>query len=215
MNAMLTATIPLPAVLDQPVSHGPCRRHSIDDFDLTAAAVDRFNSLLARLGRRAAPLDCDRLATAARELRVRAAGTSEPPCIVQRMKRLEAAARMIGDGQWEAAGDAGDTAALMVHYARGSYQLLPDSLPTIGHLDEAIAVEAAWPALGREVAAFLDYCRIRSLEAALRGLEIGGFTFTRRDWEEARQAEYALEKQRRCIREGSYLPAFEPRFVVH
>lgn len=215
MNAMLTATIPLPAILDQPSPVGPGRRHCIDNYNLTAAAVDRFNSLLARLGRRAAPLDCDRLATAARELRDRAAGTTEPPCIEQRMKRLEAAAQMIDDGQWEPVDDAGNAAALVVHYAHGRYQLLPNSLPTVGHLDDAIAVDAAWPALAAEVASFLDYCRIRSLEAALRGRSIGAFTFTRRDWEEARQAEYALDRQRRCIREGSYLPALVPRFAIH
>ncbi|HEV8695450.1 MAG TPA: hypothetical protein VGQ93_14905, partial [Lysobacter sp.] len=101
MNAMLTATIPLPAILDQPSPFGPGRRHCIDNFNLSAAAVDRFNALLTRLGRRTAPLDCDRLATAARELRSAAAGASEPPCIQQRMKRLEAAARMIDDSQWE------------------------------------------------------------------------------------------------------------------
>jgi hypothetical protein len=215
MNAMLTATIPLPAILDQPSPIGPGRRHSIDNFHLTAASVDRFNSLLARLGRRAAPLDCDRLATAARELRDSAAGAGEPACIVQRMKRLEAAARMLDDGQWEPVDDAGNVAALMVHYASGRYQLLPNSLPTVGHLDDAIAVEAAWPSLRSEVASFLDYCRVRSLEASLRGRAVGGFGFSRDDWAEARQAEYVLEKQRRCIRESSYVPQLGTCFVVH
>jgi uncharacterized membrane protein YkvA (DUF1232 family) len=215
MNAMLTATIPLPAILDRPSPIGPGRRHCIDDFHLTAASVDRFNALLARVGRRAAPLDCDRLATAARELRDGVAGAGEPACILQRMKRLEAAARMLDDGQWEPDDDAGNVASLMVHYANGRYQLLPNSLPTVGHLDDAIAVEAAWPSLQDEVAAFLDYCRVRSLEASLRGREVGGFGFNRYDWIQARQAEAYLEKQRRCIRESSYLPQMEARFLVH
>lgn len=215
MNVMLTTAIPLPAILDQPSPIGPSRRHRIDNFHLTAASVDRFNDLLARLGRRAAPLDCDRLATAARELRDHTVGASEPACIVQRMNRLEAAAQMIDDGQWEPADDAGNVAALMIQYAGGRFQLLPNSLPTVGHLDDAIAVEAAWPSLRTEVAAFLDYCRIRSLEASLRGREPGDFGFTRSDWEEARQAEYFLARQRRCIRENSYLPQLEPRFTVH
>lgn len=215
MNAMLTATIPLPAILDQPSPIGPGRRHCIDNFHLTAASVDRFNALLARLGRRAAPLDCDRLATAARELRDGVAGAGEPACILQRMKRLEAAARMLDDGQWEPVDDAGNVAALMVHYATGRYQLLPNSLPTIGHLDEAIAVEAAWPSLQDEVADFLDYCRVRSLEASLRGRDVQAFGFSRNDWIQARQAEYRLEKQRRCIRESSYLPQREACFIVH
>jgi hypothetical protein len=215
MNAMLTATIPLPAILDQPSPIGPGRRRCIDNFHLTAASVDRFNALLARLGRRAAPLDCDRLATAARELRDGVAGAGEPACILQRMKRLEAAARMLDDGQWEPVDDVGNVAALMVHYATGRYQLLPNSLPTVGHLDDAIAVEAAWPSLQAEVAAFLDYCRVRSLEASLRGRDIGGFGFDRNDWEQARQAEYYLEKQRRSIRESSYVPQMETHFLVH
>ncbi|QNP40246.1 hypothetical protein [Lysobacter solisilvae (ex Woo and Kim 2020)] len=215
MNAMLTATIPLPAILDQPSPIGPGRRHCIDNFHLTAASVDRFNALLARLGRRNAPLDCDRLATAARELRDRVNGTGEPACILQRMKRLEAAAKMLNDSQWEPIDDAGAVAALMVHYVTGRYQLLPNSLPTVGHLDDAIAVDAAWPALRDEVAAFLDYCRLRSLEAMLRGREIGAFQFSRNDWEDARRAEYTLEKQRRCIRENSYLPQREACFYVH
>lgn len=215
MNVMLTATIPLPAVLDQPSTIGPARRHSIDNFHLTAASVDRFNAMLARLGRRTAPLDCDRLATAARELRDRTSGADEPACILQRMKRLETAALMLGDVQWEPADGAGTIASLMVHYANGRDQLLPNSLPGVGRLDDAIAVEAAWPSLRSEVASFLDYCRVRSMEAALRGRDIGGFDFSRYDWEEACQAEYALDKQRRCIREGSYLPQREPCFLVH
>lgn len=215
MNAMLTTTIPLPAILDQPSPIGPSRRHRIDGFDITAASVDRFNDLLARLGRRTAPLDCDRLATAARELRDHAVGTFEPACIVQRMKRLETAARMLDDGQWQSADDAGDVAALVVRYACGRQQLLPNTLPTIGHLDDAIAIEAAWPAIRTEVADFLDYCRIRSLEAGLRGTEPGAFGFTRADWEEARRAECALERQRRCIRESSYVPQRQSLFTVH
>ena len=214
MNAMLAVTIPLPAILDQPSPIGPGRRHCIGDVHLTAASVDRFNALLSRLGRRAAPLDCDRLATAARELRD-VSGTGEPACIQQRMKRLEAAALMLDDKQWEPGDDAGNIAALMLHYATGRYQLLPNSLPTVGHLDDAIAVEAAWPSLQDEVTSFLDYCRVRSLEAALRDRDIGAFKFTRNDWREARQAEYVMEKQRRCIRESSYLPQREARFFVH
>lgn len=215
MNAMLAATIPLPAVLDQPSTIGPARRHSIDNFHLTAASVDRFNAVLARLGRRTAPLDCDRLATAARELRDRTSGADEPVCIQQRMKRLEAAALMLDDVQWQPMDAAAPIASLVVHYASGRDQLLPNSLPGVGRLDDAIAVEAAWPSLRSEVAAFLDYCRVRSLEAALRGRDVGGFGFSRSDWEVARQAEYALEKQRRCIREGSYLPQRAPCFLIH
>jgi len=216
MNAMLTTTIPLPAILDQPSPVGLGRRHRIDNFDLSSAAVDRFNELLARLGRRAVPLDCDRIATAARQLRDDIVPDTEPPCIRQRMQRLEAAAQMLGDDKWEPANEAGDMAAVVIQYARGTDHLLPDSVVAkVGHLDDAIVLEAAWPKLADEVEYFLDFCRLRELEAALRGCKVGEFTFTRADWVQARRAEAALAVQRRCIRERSYLPALTPRFVVH
>lgn len=216
MNAMLIATSPLPAVLDQPGSIDPGRRHRIDGIDLSEGAVERFNSWLTHLGRRGVPLNRDHLATAARELHDTAGGTSEPPCIEQRMKLLEAAARMVADAQWKPADtDVADIAAEMVQYANGQQQLLPNSLPGIGRLDEAIAVDAAWPRLAAEVDAFLDYCRVRSLEAAMRGCDIGSFSFTREDWEQARGAEAELEHRLHRIRDNTYLPTPVARFVVH
>lgn len=215
MNAILSATIPLPAILDQPSPVGLGRRHRIDDFELSPVDVDRFNTLLARLGRRAAPLDRDRIATAARELRDGAANDGAPPCIRQRVARLEAAAQMIDEAAWEPADEAGTTAAQIVRYAHGPYHVLPPTMPKVGRLDDAIVLEAAWPKLADEVECFLDFCRVRELEAALRGCGVGEFVFTRADWVRARRAEAILTVQRRCIRERSYLPALTPRFLVH
>lgn len=214
MNAMLTTAVPLPAILDQPASDVRARRHHIGDFDLGAADLDRFNTLLIRLGRNA-PLDRDRVATAARELRAGAKDAFEPACIQQRMVRLQAAANMIGDMQWTTPDDAGNAAELIVHYALGQEQLLPNTLPTVGRLDDAIAIDAAWPKLHAEVDAFIDYVRLRSLEAELRGRDPSQFAFSRSDWEEARVAEAQLEQQRRAVRESSYLPATAPLFSIH
>lgn len=217
MNATLVATSPLPAVLDRPSSVDPGRRHRVDGIDLSEGAVERFNSWLTHLGRRGAPLNRDHLATAARELcRDAAAEAPEPPCIEQRMKLLDAAAAMIADAQWSpASAEAAGLATEMVRYANGQQQLLPNSLPAIGRLDEAIAVDAAWPKLEAEVDAYLDYCRVRSLEAALRGCAVGSFPFTREDWRRARRAQAELEHRLGRIREDSYLPAPVARFVVH
>lgn len=52
MNAILSTTIPLPVILDRPAVAGPGRRHRIENYSLTPLAVERFNNLLLRLGRR-------------------------------------------------------------------------------------------------------------------------------------------------------------------
>ena len=74
---------------------GSGRRHNINGFDLRTADVDRFNGLLARLGRTRSPLDADQLASAARELCDRSIHDFSPPSIRQRLRRIAAVEQMV------------------------------------------------------------------------------------------------------------------------
>lgn len=218
MNALLANLQPLPSILVQP-SVGGGRRHRIGDHNIDGSRLDRFNELLDRLDHAFAPLDCDRLATAARELcdrAVRAAlPAAMPACIGQRMRRIAAAARMVADPAWSAANDAGEAAGVVVAYARDRDDLIPDRLPRVGRLDDAIVIDAAWPRLATEIADYFDFRRLHRLEAALRGTDPAGFRFDRDDWQQARQAEAALAEHRRTIRCSSYLSAPAAVFRVH
>lgn len=213
MNAMLSATIPLPAILDQPVSAGAGRRHRIDTYCLTPLDVERFNTLLLRLGRRQAPLNCDQVVTAARELCDCNTRTAEPPSILERMHRVERASQMIQDPDWETANEAVDTARLVIGYTQGNENLIPDWVPTVGRLDDAIVVDAAWPRLADEVESYLDFCRLREVEAE----QGSGLTraFRRADWEQANCEAAALAAHQRDVREHSYLPQSAAFFRIH
>ena len=103
----------------------------------------------------------------------------------------------------------------MVAYADDTHDLIPDWLPQVGRLDDAIVVEAAWPTLRGEVACYRDFRRLRALEAGLRGCRPDELPFDRHAWEVARQAEAALAAHRRRVRESSYVPAPTPVFRVH
>src|SRR3546814_8684622 len=76
---------------------------------------------------------------------------------------------------------------------------------------DAIVIDAAWPRLADEVACYLDYCRIRRIEAELRECDVSQFTFGRADWEQARRAESAWTEHCRACGQRSYLPAPPPR----
>lgn len=218
MNAQLTTTFPvqpLPAILGTaPPFTLLHRRKSIGDYRLNPADLDRFNHLLARLGRKTAPLGMDQLATAARQLAAPASGGA-PECIAQRIARLESVAAMAGDAAWEAANDAADCARLVLDYANDPMDLIPDWLPRVGRLDDAIVVEAAWPTLSRELSCYRDFNRLRALEACLRGCRPEELPFSRQAWEAARRTEAALGAHRRRVRETSYAPAEADRFRVH
>ena len=103
MNAMLAHTSVLPAVLSTtaraPRQPGLARRHSIGGFNPGPYALDRFNVLLERLGREQGPIDCDQLATAAREL-CGCSTTLAAAAIGVRMRRAGSG----GQGGWQDAG---------------------------------------------------------------------------------------------------------------
>jgi uncharacterized membrane protein YkvA (DUF1232 family) len=213
MNASISIPNPLPAILYRPFI-GMGRRHRINGFDLSEDSVDRFNQLLARLGRQDG-LDRDQLVSAARELCDRSILDSAPACIRERLTKIATVEQMVADGSWASANDTVNTAKTVVDYARGHDDLIPDWLPKVGRLDDAIVVETAWPQLAAEVDDYLDFCRLRALEARQRDCTVDGFAFTRSDWEQARYDEMVFAEHERKIRETSYLPSYVPLFFVH
>ena len=85
--------------------------------------------------------------------------------------------------------------------------LLDPALPSLD--------EAAWLLVADETARYLDFRRLRAIEAQLRGCAPGALHFTRADWEAARTAEAALASHLRQVRSSSYAPEPTPMFRIH
>ncbi len=190
MNVPLLALAPLPRVLNQSRQEGGGRRHHVGDCDIDREALRHFNELLGQLNLQQAPLDPDQMASAARELVDDARHGVAPSCIQQRMRRAAAVDLMAGDPDWEVRYAAAIRAEMaLVDYLRGSAPVIPNALPVVGRLDDAIVVEAAWPSLVDEVRDYLAFRRIRQVEARLRGETHPHFGFTREQWQAAARAE--------------------------
>lgn len=215
MNAQIFPAHPLPNVLETVSFSLPHRRRAIGNFRIASRDLERFNQLLARLGRTRAPLACDQLVTAARELSAADPGDAAPACILQRLQWAQTAANMVADRTWEAANQTQEAAQLVLGYLRDHDDLIPDWLPRVGRLDDAIVIDTAWQDLGPEVDSYIDFCRLRHVEAALRNCADDAFSFTRSDWEQARRAEVALRTHQQRVRISSYVPSPSPMFRIH
>ncbi|HZX72706.1 MAG TPA: hypothetical protein VFE77_18070 [Rhodanobacter sp.] len=208
MNAQIANLKPLSPALQGPFAanlNRPARRHFVGDFLVRMEALAHFNALLARLQH--FPLHRDQLATASRELAPPVNHPRPPAEIEQRLQRIDAVGRMIADASWQTADRLIAPARLVVDYQRSDRRLIPHGIPQVGRLDDAILMDAAWPQLADEVGAYLDFCRLRAIEARLSGCEVAGFAFDRADWQQARAAEAGLHARARRSATNSYLSA--------
>lgn len=70
----------------------------------------------------------------------------------------------------------------------------------------ACPAEAEWTLLANEIERYLDFRRLRHLEAQLHHCSDSDFHFDRHDWEVAHEAEAALSAHLRHVHEESYVP---------
>lgn len=216
MNVTLNPLAPLPRALNLPRQDGWGRRHRIGDHEIDRDVLRRFNELLARLDLQQPALDRDQVSSAARELVDDTDQGDAPRCIQQRMRRAAAIDLMVYDPDWESSDEVVIHATVMVvAYLRGSLSLIPNALPVVGRLDDAIVVEAAWPSLATEVRQYLGFCRLRQVEASLCGETRRHFGFTRKQWQAAARAEADWIAHCERIGQDSYLmDDATPRFRV-
>jgi uncharacterized membrane protein YkvA (DUF1232 family) len=212
MNAALAQLHPLPAALPRPLRSHHGRRFRIGTFEIDEQSLALFNELLTRLDLSQGPLERDQLVTAARDLAIRSGTSRAAICIHERMRRAAAIDRMLHDHAWKATDQVVQPAQAVVEYVRRDNDLIPDAMPTVGRLDDAIVVDVAWPALAAEVADFIDFCRLRHMETVLGGSVEG---YDRAAWLADRRAEARLLEQFRRVATHSYLSGPPALFQVH
>lgn len=204
----------LPLALNVRPSPGPGRRRQIGRFQLDPRLLDRFNRLVVGLGR-SQPLDCDQIVTAARTLDEGQPDEATPACVAQRLHQADPVSRLLNDGSWTPTREVAPMLQAVQSYVQDANDLIPDWVPRFGRLDDAIVIDTAWPRISGEVLDYLDFCRLRDIEAQLRGVEPTAFGFTRSEWEVSRRAEVELRLQHRRVRDSSYVPQPVSHFRVH
>ena len=215
MNTNLNiATLPLPSLAAIPGA--PRRRQRVAGIELANGSLRRFREAAGSLQPGMGSPDIDAIACVARHLTRQFSGMHRAPCIRLRLRALRALRTMAAEDGWELAPAKRRQIALITDYAANRARLVPDAVPVIGGLDDAVLVELAWPSLQLDLDDYLDFRRLRGEEAAMRRTGPRGFRFDRADWIEAKAAERAWRAhvaRRGCT---SYLGGqASPLFQVH
>ena len=128
------------------------------------------------------------LVKAARALAEHAREQRAPDYVLSRLETLELLADMIQDTHWALPAPSRRKIMAVLAYFSDPDDLIPDDVPGLGFLDDAVMVELACRNLRPELEAYRDFCRFRHQELDRRrhsGEEEGAVS--RLDWLEARR----------------------------
>jgi uncharacterized membrane protein YkvA (DUF1232 family) len=156
-------------------------------LEISDDELDYFRSAMREvrqrsLGRSAA----ETAAAAAREVqRLRASVHS--PFIRRRLERVDRLIAMLADPEWHLPDVERRRVLEGLAYVANTHDLVPDGLPVLGLLDDAIMLELVLRDLRHELESFEDFDAYRSTETARTGRSVPNAAVSRQDWLDARR----------------------------
>lgn len=121
-----------------------------------------------------------------------------PTFILEKLEVLEELIRMVTDDEWRLPAEDIQRVLHALAYFVDPEDLIPDNVPGLGFLDDAVMVELAKRDLQPEIEAYRDFCEFREAETARRGAagEDRG-PVSRVDWLESQRRELLDRMHRR------------------
>jgi uncharacterized membrane protein YkvA (DUF1232 family) len=147
---------PLPLAL--PAANPSSRARAVAGLQLADAALLQFNYHLHDVHRTAPSVDAGQFADLASWLATLPAETAQAT-IALRLARAESLRRMLDDPDWNLPADLRERAVHLLDYLYRFDDLIPDDLPVIGHLDDALLIELSWSEFEGEVRDYEDFRR--------------------------------------------------------
>ena len=126
-----------------------------------------------------------------------------PRFVRDRLRKLEVMIQMLTDHEWRLPQK--DTTRVLnaLAYFTEPEDLIPDHIPGIGYLDDAIMIELVVRELKHEIDAYDDFCLFRRNHPPTKGIKSKTTDITRERWLEGRRQELQGRMQRRRKKSAS------------
>lgn len=140
-------------------------------IELSERDLTHFRAIMRSVRTRAKDRDEKVLVAAARRLLVQVKATETSPFVRERLLSLECVIAMLEDAEWALAGRLRARVKAALAYFAEPADLIPDHLPGLGLVDDAIMVELVLRELRGELASYAEFCRFREAQAKKGGKE--------------------------------------------
>ena len=164
-------------------------------FELSDRDLRQLRELVKEASQRAKTTSEKKIISAARSLIAQMSEQAVPDFVRHRVEQLEALIAMMDDGEWAMGGaDRKRVVGALAYFAEPE-DLIPDRIPGLGFLDDAILVELVVRELRPELDAYADFCKFRKSKSKVMGKSAG--PVEREDWLEGRRKQLQTRMRRR------------------
>lgn len=163
-------------------------------FDLDEDDLEHFRLIMHKARASSATIAPEEIVAAAEELLASIDDKDVPAFIRERLQKLRLMIAMLSDIEWRLPHDDAKRVLNALAYFAEPEDLIPDSIPGLGFLDDAIMIELVVRELRHELDAYHDFCDFRDREQARRGRS---GNISREKWLENRREELQARMRRR------------------
>jgi uncharacterized membrane protein YkvA (DUF1232 family) len=158
-------------------------------IELGDADLQHFIAAMQRAQTEAVHLSPTEVTEAASKLLVEGHQIKLPNFIAERLGKLDSMIAMVNDEGFSLPDEDKQRVLACLTYFANPQDIIPDNVPVLGFLDDAIMIELCVRELQHEIEAYEDFIEYRKEEAQARGVDPSSLKTQRHEWAEARRVE--------------------------
>ena len=179
-------------------------------LEISDSELEHFRMVMHRARARAAQRPPQEVAARARAAVARLGTGSRSPFVTRRMHKVNALIGMLEDPEWRLPDPERQRVLDGLAYVADSHDLVPDSVPVLGLVDDAIMLELVLRELQHELEGYEEFDEFRQREAAQRAASGSHAAVSREDWlaskREALHDRIRARRERDAARNGEPFP---------